>query len=276
MKIKFYFLVSYVVKVYKMAIIPFKLLFCVLDKTVIQALVMKIKFYFLFSHVVCPVGWSCRIRRLHLCRGVRPPLPMRPPVDRGWWPLRRYDGTLVVEQSLIRRQSGLWLATYHFGPYLVWRAVGLGPIRSIGWSCQALAPIYFISTVLLNLDLQVPNPYQLVARRRWLRVNCVENRNLTSAENLKMAKARRPTLNSSILVAHPPSQPRRMGYPLGSFPTKVGLRGGWWRAGPVTNIQHIWRLQAENLNETSQNQTRRMRQQISPDSLLLNLWRRSA
>ena len=31
----------------------------------------------------------------------------------------------------------------------------------------------------------------------------------------------------------------------------------------------------KKLNETSQNQTRRMRQQTSPDSLLLNLWGRS-
>ena len=89
-----------------------------------------------------------------------------------------------------------------------------GPIRSIGWSCQALAPIYFFLTVVLNLHLQqVPNTYQLVARRRWLRVSCVKNRYLTSAENLKLATARKPTLNLSILVAYPPSQPRRMGYP---------------------------------------------------------------
>ena len=93
---------------------------------------------------------------------------------------------------------------------------------------------------------QVPNPYLLVARRRWLRVNCVENRNLTSAE--KLATARKPTLNSSILVAYPPSQPRRMGYPLGSFPTPVGLRGGWRSARPVKNIQHIWRLQTKKRN----------------------------
>ena len=176
--------------------------------------------------MLSPVGWGCRIRRLYLCRGVRP-LTMRPPVGRGWWPVRRQDGSLVVERSLIRRQSGQWLATHHFGPYLVWQTVGLGPIRSIGWSCQALAPIYFILTVLLNLHLQhVPNPYLLVARRRWLRVNCVDNRNPTRAENLKLATARKPTLNSSILVAYPLSQPRRMGYPLGSFPTQVGLRGG--------------------------------------------------
>ena len=24
--------------------------------------------------IYCPVGWGCRIRRLHLCRGVRPPM----------------------------------------------------------------------------------------------------------------------------------------------------------------------------------------------------------
>ena len=149
----------------------------------------------------------------------------------------------MVEQSLIRRQSGQWLATHNFGPYLDWRAVGLGLIRSIGWSCQALASIYFIPTVQ-----QVPNPYLLVARRWWLRVNCVENRNL--ARNL--ATARNPTLNSSILVAYSPS---RMGYPLGSFPVQVGLRGGCWSGGLVKNIQHIWRLQTKNLNETSQNQT---------------------
>ncbi len=39
-----------------------------------------------------------------------------------------------------------------------------------------------------------------------------------------------------------PSQPRRMGLPLGSFPTQVGLHDGWWSTGPAKNIQHIWRL----------------------------------
>ena len=90
---------------------------------------------------------------------------------------------------------------------------------------------------------QVPNPDLLVARRWWLRVNCVENRNLTSAENL--ATARKLTLNSSIRVAYPLSQPRRMGYPLGLFPTQVGLRGGWRSSGPAKNIQQIWRLQTK-------------------------------
>ena len=35
-----------------------------------------------------PVGWGCRIRRVHLCREVRPHPPMRPPVGRGWRPVR--------------------------------------------------------------------------------------------------------------------------------------------------------------------------------------------
>ena len=43
-----------------------------------------------------------------------------------------------------------------------------------------------------------------------------------------------------------PSQPRRMGYPFGLFPTYIGLRGGWWSAGPVKNIQHIWCLQKKS------------------------------
>ena len=159
----------------------------------------------------------------------------------------------MVEQSLMRRQSCHWLATHHFGPYLVWRAVGLGPTQSIGWSCQAQSPIYFIPTVLLNLHLQeVPNPYLLVARRRWLRINCVENRNLTSAENLKLATARNPTY-SSILVAYHPSQPRRMGYPLGSFPTQVELRAGWWSSGPVKiySIYGVFKQKSKrNLSES--------------------------
>ena len=76
---------------------------------------------------------------------------------------------------------------------------------------------------------------------------------MTCAE--KLATARKPTLNASILVAYPPSQPRRMGYPLGLFTTQVGLRGGWRSAGPVKNIQLIWRLQTKkktkrNLSES--------------------------
>ena len=93
-----------------------------------------------FESLIRPVG--CRIRRLHLCRGVRPP-----PNEATCWPwvaTRKALGRIPGgEQSLIWWQSGQWLATHHFGPYLVWRAVGLGPIRSIGWSQHALAHMWF-------------------------------------------------------------------------------------------------------------------------------------
>ena len=48
----------------------------------------------------------------------------------------------MVESSLFRRQCGQWLATHYFGPYLVWRPVGLGPIQSIGWSRHVLAHMF--------------------------------------------------------------------------------------------------------------------------------------
>ena len=149
----------------------------------------------------------------------------------------------MVEQTLIRLQSGQWLRNTPLRPLLglTGGRIGPDPINRL------------VMSSFLNLHLQqVPNLYLLVARRRWLRVNCVENRNLTSAE--KLATARKPTLNSSILVAYPPSQPRRMGYPLGLFPTQVGLRGGWRSAGPVKNIQQIWRLKTKKINGTSENE----------------------
>ena len=101
-----------------------------------------------------------------------------------------------------------------------------------------------------------------------------ENRNLTCAENLKLATTWKPTLSSSILVEYPHLNQGKWVSPLvhsqHNLDSMVG--GGWWSAGPAKNIWHIWH-QIKKLNETTQNQTRRMRQQTSPDSLLLNLWR---
>ena len=143
---------------------------------------------------------------------------MRLPVGLGWRPVRCLDGTLVVELSLIRQQSGQWLATHHFGPYFVWQVVGLGLIQSISWSCQALAPIYFILTILLNLHLQqVPNPYLLSAGRRWLRVRCVENWNLYVSEAY---------LQLEYTGRVSPSQPRRMGDPHWFIPNTSWTP--WW------------------------------------------------
>ena len=36
-------------------------------------LISDILFWTTFSGPLCPAGWDCRIYRLHLCRGVRPP-----------------------------------------------------------------------------------------------------------------------------------------------------------------------------------------------------------
>ena len=52
-----------------------------------------------------PVGWGCRIRRLHLCRGVRPPPPMSKALGRipGGWAVI----DLVTEWSMACNTS-LW------------------------------------------------------------------------------------------------------------------------------------------------------------------------
>ena len=202
---------------------------------------------------------------------------MRPHVGRGLRPVRRLDGILVVVQSLIRRQRSQWLATNHFGPYLVWRAVGLGPIRSIGWSCQALAPIYFIPTVLLNLHLQqVPNPYLLVARKRLLRVNCAENLEFDQRWELEIRNGSEayPQLENTGPVS--PVSTKANGLPPWFIPNTCWTP--WWGEEHRASEKYTAYMTSSNkkLNETFQNQTQRMRQQTSPDSLLLNLWGRYA
>ena len=77
-----------------------------------------------------PVGLGCKIRRLRLCRGVKPH-PMRPPTGRGWWSIRRKDGILVIEQSLIRWQTDQWLANKPLWTLLAVTGSRIGPIRSI-------------------------------------------------------------------------------------------------------------------------------------------------
>ena len=132
----------------------------------------------------CPVGWDCRIRRLHLCRRVRPHPQRRPWVATHKALGQNPSGWAVIDpatESSMTCNTPLW-------PLLGLMDGQIGPIQSIGWSCQPLEPIYFILTVLLNLHLQqVPNPYLLGARRWWLKVNCIErigiwpeNRNLVA------------------------------------------------------------------------------------------------
>ena len=35
--------------------------------------IIDIEPYFIIPQIFCPVGWGCRIHRLHLCRVVKPP-----------------------------------------------------------------------------------------------------------------------------------------------------------------------------------------------------------
>ena len=130
--------------------------------------------------------------------------------------------------------------------HFVWRVVGLGPIRLIGWSCHALATMCFIPAVLLNLLLQqIPNPYLLGVWRWWLRVNCVENRNLTSAKNLKLATARKPTLSPSIQVVYPCFNQGEWVTPL--FYSQYKLDSVVERRANKKYIYiYIWRLQTKN------------------------------
>ena len=67
--------------------------------------------------------------------------------------LSRLDGTLVVEQSLIRQQSGQWLATHHFGPYLVWRAVRLARYYQSAGPDMPKYMFVFLPIVSYNLIL---------------------------------------------------------------------------------------------------------------------------
>ena len=76
-----------------------------------------------FQVLIRPVGWGCKIRWLHLCKGVRPPPPTWPPVGRGydpwylrtrfWWLSSTRPGNWVVKS----------LATHPFGTYWTSRAV---------------------------------------------------------------------------------------------------------------------------------------------------------
>ena len=112
------------------------------------------------------------------------------------------------------------------------------PIRSIGWLSQTLALICFVPTVFFNLHQQQPsNPYLLAARRRWLRLSCVArigiqpqlNYRVISNAYLKLEISKSSKMYSQLKYTDNvfPSQPRQMGFPLGTLPIQVGLRCGW-------------------------------------------------
>ena len=80
----------------------------------------------------------------------------------------------------------------------------VGPIRSIGWLCQTQAPMFYPDHAFksaLAANSQPPSfRSEMVMAVGQL---CLENRKLTSAENLKLATAWKPTLSLSILVVYP-------------------------------------------------------------------------
>ena len=89
----------------------------------------------------------------------------------------------------------------------------------------------FFPTVFANLHRQeVPNPYLLGSRRRWLKVNCIERIGIWP--QLKTYSQLEYTSRVS------PSQPRR----IDTFSTQVGLFGGWWSTGLAKNKHHLWNL----------------------------------
>ena len=129
-----------------------------------------------------PAGWGCRIRRLHHWRGVRPP-----PNGATCWPwaaTRKALGQDPGGWAVINPVTEWSMACNTLLWPLVGQAVGLGPIRSIGWSCHVLVPVYFSPecTIQSAFAEQFPTLYFIGARRRGLSVNCVESRVLTTVK----------------------------------------------------------------------------------------------
>ena len=121
------------------------------------------------------------------------------------------------------------------------------PLNRLVMSSPSTNMFYFDRTVLLNLHLQqVLNPYILGARRGWLRVNCIERIGISPKlrtwnwqrlENLPSAR-----LYWSCI----PVSTKANGFPLGTFPTQIGLCVGWWSTGPAKNMHHLWCLQIKS------------------------------
>ena len=144
----------------------------------------------------------------------------------------------------------------------------IGSIRSIGWSCQAQALTCFILTVLLNRHWQqVPNTYVLGAKRRWLGVNCVERIGIWPVLRTLNWQWLGNLLSTRIFWSS-----KANGFIPWFLPNTVWTP--WWVVERRASKKYTAYIASSNkkLNEASQNQTRRMRQQTSPDSLLLNLW----
>ena len=112
-----------------------------------------------------------------------------------------------------------------FWPLLSLTGGWIGLVWSIGWSCQALAPVCFIPTVLLNLHLQqIPNPYLLGVRRRWLRVNCIERIGIWPVLRTWNWQWLRNLPSAWVYWLRTPISNKANGLPLSSFPTQEAAR----------------------------------------------------
>ena len=86
------------------------------------------------QNIICPVGWGCRIHRLRLCRGVRPPTNEFPGYD-----TKQSDGefSLMPELWGMRSTSSLPLLPDPFWPGVVAfdRAISMGYIELTVYLC---------------------------------------------------------------------------------------------------------------------------------------------
>ena len=132
----------------------------------------------------------------------------------------------------------------------LWPLIGqtggqIGLIWSVGWSRQALAPICFIPSVLLNLLLQqVPNPYLLGTRRQWLRVNCIERIGIWPVLKTLNWQWLGSLHSTQVYWSHIPISTKANGLPLW-FVSNTGWTP-WWVVERRTSKKYIAYMASSN------------------------------
>ena len=149
------------------------------------------------------------------------------------------DWIQVVEQYLARQPSGQ--VTFNTR---LWSVAQARSDRSAG--CVNM----FYPDCIYLYPQQALKPDLLCVRKRGWRASCVKRIRIWQLLNYvvidsvcwkhEIGKDSKPYSNSSSVL---PFQPRRMRFPLGKYPTRVGLRGGWSSTGPAKKKMHqSWRL----------------------------------
>ena len=100
--------------------------FCSVTKFKVQMINKNYSHLFKLFNFHCPVGWGCRIHRLHLCRGVRPH-----PQRVSWYDTKQSDGEVPAMLELwgMRSTSSLPLLPGSLWPSMV--APDKGPIYGL-------------------------------------------------------------------------------------------------------------------------------------------------